>query len=102
MNIFSLKVIEKNFLQIFSPFHQTRRQVSAYGGSRHLASIGNANLICFPVSHVYFFVGEGPMSIAKLDGGHDRICPLDSPLATIILLLLMPVLMTCDTASTTI
>jgi len=27
------------------------------------------NLICFPVSHVYFFVGGGPKSIAKLGGG---------------------------------
>ena len=27
------------------------------------------NLICFPVSHAYFFVGRGPKSIAKLDGG---------------------------------
>ena len=30
---------------------------------------GGINLICFPVSHVYFFVGGGPKSIAKLDGG---------------------------------
>ena len=27
------------------------------------------NLICFSVSLVYFFVGEGPKFIAKLDGG---------------------------------
>src|SRR6218665_3012035 len=26
------------------------------------------NLICFPVSHVYSFVGGGPNSIAKLSG----------------------------------
>jgi len=26
------------------------------------------NLICFPVSHIYFFVGGEPKSIAKLDG----------------------------------
>src|SRR6218665_3609785 len=26
------------------------------------------NLICFPVSHVYSFVGGGPNCIAKLDG----------------------------------
>jgi len=31
-----------------------------------------ANLICFPVSHVNFFVERGK-SIAKLDGGHGRI-----------------------------
>ena len=27
-------------------------------------------MLCFPVSHVYFFVGGGPKSITKLDGGH--------------------------------
>ena len=42
-------------------------------GPRHVADRdirwGWANLICFPVSHAYFFVWWGPMSIAKLDGG---------------------------------
>ena len=33
--------------------------------------------MCFPVSHVYFFFGEGAKSIAKLDGGdHSLICSL--------------------------
>ena len=31
--------------------------------------LGGANVICFPVSHAYFFVGRGPKSIAKLDRG---------------------------------
>src|SRR6218665_2087179 len=35
--------------------------------SRHSAR--GINLICFPVSHVYFFGGGGTKSIAKLDGG---------------------------------
>src|SRR6218665_1342815 len=35
-------------------------------GSRHSARRGN--LMCFPVSHVYSFVGGGPNCIAKLDG----------------------------------
>jgi len=35
-------------------------------GSRHSARRGN--LICFPVSHVYSFVGGGPNCLAKLDG----------------------------------
>src|SRR6218665_4070754 len=34
-------------------------------GSRHSARRGN--LICFPVSRVYSFIGGGPNSIAKLD-----------------------------------
>ena len=42
------------------------------GGSRHSAGGQMANLICFPVSHVNFFVERGK-SIAKLDGGHGRI-----------------------------
>jgi len=44
------------------------------GGSR------GANLICFPVSHMYFFVGGGKF-IAKMDGGPwpDLPC-LDPPL----------------------
>jgi len=46
--------------------------------SRH--SAGEGNLICFPVSHVYFFV-EGGKSLSKLVEGHGRICPpLDLPL----------------------
>ena|SRR6218665_537359 len=36
-------------------------------GSRH--SSRGANLICFPVTHIYFFVGAGPKFIAKLDWG---------------------------------
>ena len=51
----------------------------ASGGSRYSAMgphyvvdpdipLGD-NLICFTVSHIYFFVGGGPKSIAKLDGG---------------------------------
>ena len=45
--------------------------------SRHSAM---GNLICFPVSHANLFVQGGPESIAKLDGGHDRIfSPLDPP-----------------------
>ena len=35
-------------------------------GSRYSAKRGN--LICFPVSHVYSFVGGRPNSIAKLNG----------------------------------
>jgi len=31
--------------------------------------LGRANLICFPVSHVLFFAGVEPKSIAKLHGG---------------------------------
>src|SRR6218665_2886449 len=42
--------------------------------------LGGANLISFQVCHVYFFVGRGPKSTAKLDGDHDRICSLDPPL----------------------
>ena len=38
--------------------------------SRHLVRM--ANLICFPVYHVYFFDREWAKSIVKL-GGHDRI-----------------------------
>jgi len=34
-----------------------------------------ANLIRFPVLHVYFFVGGWPKSIAKLDGGMAGIHP---------------------------
>jgi len=33
------------------------------------------NLICFPVSRVYFFVGGGPKSIAKLGGGRPDFPP---------------------------
>src|SRR6218665_2383848 len=50
-------------------------------GPRHLVR-GKFNM--FPVSRVYFFVGgEGPKSIAKVDGwGHDLISPpLDPPLS---------------------
>src|SRR6218665_3359342 len=39
------------------------------GGSRHSARSVGANSIRFPVSHIYFFVGRGPQSIARLDGG---------------------------------
>jgi len=39
------------------------------GGSRHSARSVGANSICFPVSDIYFFVGRGPKSIARLDGG---------------------------------
>jgi len=50
------------------------------GGFRHSAGAGG-NLICFPVSDVYFFVGWGSKSIAKRDGErHDRSCPLDPPM----------------------
>src|SRR6218665_2877952 len=59
---------------------------SARGGPRHVADpdiglegslhvadpeiwLGGSNLICFPVSHICFFVGGRPKSIAKLDGG---------------------------------
>ena len=42
-------------------------------GSRHSAR--GVNLLCLTVSHVNFHVGEGPKSIAKLDGGHGRIPP---------------------------
>jgi len=38
------------------------------------------NLICFPVSHVYSFIGGGPNSIAKLDGDPWPEFPLDPPL----------------------
>lgn len=44
-----------------------------------------SNLVCFPVSVVYFFDG-GDQHIAKLDGDHGRIIPLDPPLTTITLL----------------
>jgi len=37
------------------------------------------NLICFPVSRVYFFVGGGPKSLAKLDGGPWPDYPLGPP-----------------------
>jgi len=33
------------------------------------------DLICFPVSHVYFFVGGRPTSLAKLNGGHGQPVP---------------------------
>jgi len=33
------------------------------------------NLICFPVSHVNLFVGGGPKSVAKHDGGMDGFVP---------------------------
>ena len=40
-----------------------------------------ANLICFLVSHAYFFVGGEPMSRAKLNvGPWPDSSPLDSPL----------------------
>ena len=42
--------------------------------------IRGENSICFPVSHVYFFVGGGPKSIAKLHGGMAAFSPLDPPL----------------------
>lgn len=38
------------------------------GGSRHSATGGGDNLICFPVSFVYFFVGLRQKFICKLDG----------------------------------
>jgi len=41
------------------------------------------NLACSGVSQVYFFVEGGPRTIAKLDGGHGRILPLDPSLPTI-------------------
>ena len=40
-----------------------------------------ANLICFAVPRVYF-CWRGPQSVAKLDGGHGRICLLDPNLPT--------------------
>lgn len=43
--------------------------------------LGRGNLICFQLSHVYFFVG-GPKSIYKLAWGHGRISLLD-PLLTV-------------------
>ena len=36
------------------------------GGSRHS---DRGNVICFPLSNVYFFVGGRPKYIANLDGG---------------------------------
>jgi len=38
------------------------------------------NVIFSSVSHVDFFVGEEPKSIAKMDGGYGQIGPLDPPL----------------------
>ena|SRR6218665_1427463 len=54
-------------------FHcQLESVMTCSDGSRHSArgttSAKRANLICFSVSHVYFFIGGGPKSIAKLDG----------------------------------
>ena len=60
------------------------------GGTHYLADpdirIGG-NLICFPVSDVYFFFGGGPKSIAKLVEGVSQIggvmarfAPPDQPL----------------------
>ena len=55
-------------------------------GTHHVADPGSSrlrgggNLICFSVSKVYFFVGDGPKSIAKLDIDHGRIVPVDPPL----------------------
>src|SRR6218665_1012413 len=58
-----------------------RLGATSCGGSRHSAK-GGADLICFSVFHVYFFIGGGtPKSIAKLDGGHGRMFPLDTPLS---------------------
>jgi len=37
--------------------------------------LGGANLTCFLVSHVYFFVGGGPKSVAKLDVGMAGFAP---------------------------
>jgi len=59
--------------------HSARGPHHNYDGSRHSAS--GAHLICFPISHVYFLVGGGLKSLAKLDGGgHGPIFPLDPPL----------------------
>jgi len=49
------------------------------GGSRHSAE--GANLICFLYIMFISWMEGGPKSIAKLDGGHGRICPLDLPLS---------------------
>src|SRR6218665_2968052 len=40
------------------------------------------NLTCFPVSHVYFFVGGGSKSLAKLDGGMAGLSPLSANVYT--------------------
>jgi len=60
----------------------TRRPETAInsGGSRHSAGGG---IKCFSVSHVYFFVGGGPKSVATLDGEPwpDWLLQLDPPLA---------------------
>src|SRR6218665_968379 len=44
------------------------RGATSCDGSRH--STSGSNLICFSVglSHIYYFVGGGPKSIAKLNG----------------------------------
>src|SRR6218665_1794455 len=57
-----------------------RIQTSARGPHQCRHSARQANLICFLVSHVYFFIG-GEKPTAKLDRGHGRIFPpLDPPL----------------------
>ena len=48
--------------------------------------LGQGNLICFPVSHVYFFVGGELKSRAKLDMGD--FLPLDRPLGFMMLVTL--------------
>ena len=60
--------------------HYALEDIFFYGGStdtdiRH----GGTIVIRFQASHVYFFVGEWPKSIVKLEVG--PICPLDPPLA---------------------
>src|SRR6218665_2702634 len=51
------------------------------GGSRDWACGVNLIKLCFPLSHVYFFVGGEPKSIDKLDGGlWPDLIPLDQSL----------------------
>jgi len=46
----------------YSTQHNTTVLVVS-GGSRHSAK-GEGNLMCFPVSHVYFFAGGAPKFIS--------------------------------------
>lgn len=71
---------------IYLHYHrQWQTQIFSWGGttscdwSRH--SVGEANLICFPVPHIYYFAGgEGSKSKDKLDGAIAEFPPPDPPL----------------------